>query len=155
MVEVVRFRVEGPAIPQPRPRIGRDRWGLPRAYRDEAHAIHGWRELVAIRGRLAMGGHPPLEGPLLLAVLFLRPRPGRLLRRSAPPERVWCDVLPDLSNLEKGLEDALRGITYPDDGRIACKRTAKAYVAACEHPSTEVLVRRLRAGEVPDLEALA
>ena len=82
----------------------------------------GWANRVA----LAANGAKParfLEGPLALSLDFILspPTSGKAAKRRYPTVR------PDLSNLEKGLTDALQGIVFADDALICRLRMQKLY----------------------------
>ena len=61
-----------------------------------------------------LGGHPDIhEGPLRLTMSFYLPRPKSL------PKKVTHHIKkPDVSNLLKSVEDAMKGILYRDDSQI-------------------------------------
>ena len=65
-------------------------------------------------------GEFPKGVPLRLVATFYMPRPKRT-RARCPVNR------PDLSNLEKLVEDAMNGIVYPDDSQIVEKHTRKVW----------------------------
>jgi crossover junction endodeoxyribonuclease RusA len=81
-----------------------------------AAAYHDWWE--------ANGKPEPLEGPVVLEVVFYMPKP-----KSARK----CDVVPakrpDLSKLLRSTEDALTGAAYGDDGQITDAHVSKSYAA--------------------------
>ena len=91
-----------------------------------------WRGDVKAAAQRAYQG-PLLIGPIRLVVLFLMPRPkghfgtGRnagFVKTSAPP---WHTIAPDATKLLRGLEDALAGIIYADDGQIVSQFVVKRY----------------------------
>lgn len=70
-----------------------------------------------------------LDGPLLLSLIFMLPRPkghmgAKGLRPSAPR---FPAVKPDLLKLARAVEDALCGIVYRDDSQIVSESLQKAY----------------------------
>jgi len=68
-----------------------------------------------------MGPRSPLEIPVALHLVFVLPR-----RRGCRGYPVLVSE-PDLSNLQKGVEDALNGIVYRDDRLIVCAWVEKRY----------------------------
>lgn len=96
-----------------------------------------WKAAVqeAAREQLPRWWEGPLEGPVYLALIFVRARPkghfgsGRnaaQVRASAPR---YPTTAPDTTKLTRGLEDALTGIAYRDDAQVVtqvcCKRFAE------------------------------
>jgi len=82
-----------------------------------------WRTDIAQAADAAMIGHPLLEGPLLLDVVFVFVRPashftstGKLVKGAtdAPTQH----NIGDLSKLVRAIEDAMQGIVYKDDSQI-------------------------------------
>jgi crossover junction endodeoxyribonuclease RusA len=101
----------------------------------------GYANLV----KLAANQAPPtrfLEGPLGLRLDFILPRPtsGKAAKRSAPTVR------PDLSNLEKGLTDALEGIVFANDAQVCRLAMQKGYGV---RPGVTITVEELDPLAVP------
>lgn len=67
----------------------------------------------------------PVDGPLVLTVVFYLPRP-----KSAPKRVQYPDRKPDLSNLVKAIEDALNGVVFTDDARLVDVGMSKRYDVA-------------------------
>jgi Holliday junction resolvase RusA-like endonuclease len=100
-----------------------------------------WKAQVADAAAQAMTYHdadgtsgyrPPLEGPLLLQLIFWMPRPkGHIGRRGnvLPSAPAAPAVRPDLLKLARAVEDALTLICYRDDAQITCETLQKAYTA--------------------------
>lgn len=87
--------------------------------------LRPWRQCVHAAALAARKGAAPLDGPLLVRMVFTMPKP-----KSAPKtRRTWPDRMPDLSKLARSTEDALTdaGI-WTDDARVvAYGRLAKVY----------------------------
>lgn len=70
----------------------------------------------------------PFEGPVGLSLVFVFPwlkRHGKKIRAQG---HVWCDVKPDMDNLEKQVCDALQKTAFfVNDSRIAFKSSFKAW----------------------------
>ncbi len=92
-----------------------------------------WRAVVALKAAEVMagvmGGRPPLEGPLEVAIRFQVARPQshfgkRGLKPSAPklPAKK-----PDLTKLWRSTEDALTGIVWKDDSQIVHQTISKSF----------------------------
>ena len=104
--------------------------------RDSAKGSRPWKTRVAQAAGEAMNGDGLLDGPLLLTVQFIVPRPKghygvRGLRPSAP---AYPTVRPDVTKLVRAVEDALTGIVWRDDSQVVSQHAAKVYgePARCE-----------------------
>lgn len=81
----------------------------------------------------------PLEGPLIVSVAFIFPRPASKptwIKKGTAWFWPWKDgarvphiVKPDRDNLDKAVLDALKGITFGDD-KQACAGTITKWIAA-------------------------
>jgi Holliday junction resolvase RusA-like endonuclease len=100
--------------------------------------VKSWRQAVVDEARAwrdQLGGRPPLDGPLEVAMTFWLPRPkghygtgrnARQLRPTAPP---YPAGKPDVGKLARATEDALTGIVWHDDAQvIRYAPLAKLYV---------------------------
>ena len=68
--------------------------------------------------------------PLGLSLEFIMPR-----LKSHPKRKIKSHVVkPDVTNLAKGVEDALNGICYHDDSAIIDERLRKRYALPGEEP---------------------
>lgn len=85
----------------------------------------------------------PLTGPLRVRVLFVMPRPGRLVWKKRPMPRAWHASKPDLENIVKAFQDALTGIIWADDSQIAELQASKVYAAGDEQPHVEAEIEAL------------
>ena len=74
-----------------------------------------------------------LDGPLLVAFTFYRPRPrshygtGRNSERIKDSSPAYPATRPDVLKLARGVEDALAGIVYSDDARIVTELLKKRW----------------------------
>lgn len=116
----------------------------------------GWKEAVAWRAVEQYKGKP-LHGPLDVEIVFVMPRlkshygTGRnaaLLKDSAP---LYPAVRPDATKLWRGVEDALTGIVWIDDGQVVNQSIQKRYG---DNPRVEIRVRPTAVTSVGDLVVL-
>lgn len=142
------FTVDGPPVPQPRPRIST--WGgRGRAYTPTDHEIHPFRQAVAIRATLAAKSArwARWDGPVVFDVVFVFGRPAshmnasgglRAGARAFPPKCDW-------DNLGKGVSDAITtsGAVWKDDEQIVDGRVRKRYAEPGERPGTIVTIRQV------------
>lgn len=121
---------------------------------ESSKKVKPWRDDVkaAAEAEIARlddpGSWVPLDGPLLLVVVFTLPAPLSIpKRRPSHP----CK-LPDLSKLVRSTEDALTSAgVWKDDARVVECRAIKTYPAgtlgahanALTRPGAEILVDRL------------
>ncbi len=126
--------------------------------KESSDKVKPWRQDVGEAARRALEDLDwvLLDGPLVVRMVFSFCRPvghygsGRnvgVLRPSAPRRPA---VMPDLSKLIRSTEDALTGVVWRDDSRVAeYERAAKVYVdedpEALSCPGARVVVRRLDA----------
>jgi Holliday junction resolvase RusA-like endonuclease len=104
-----------------------------------------WRESVGRAAREAVAGAPPLDGALVVRMVFTMPKPG-----SAPKRRTsWPNKRPDVSKLARSTEDALvTAGAIADDARIVgYEKLFKVYpnedVDALASPGVRIEIRRL------------
>lgn len=99
---------------------------------DDSKGSKPWKAEVKAAAGEVMAGRPLLEGPLVVAFTFWRPRPlshftgsgdlnaaGR--RTPAPTTK------PDVLKLARAVEDALTGIVWRDDAQVVSEFIAKRY----------------------------
>ena len=138
----------------PRHRTGRTPDGRPVQY---AHPKGvQWRLAVATCASQALAG-VRLEGPLLVDIVAVFPRPKYLLKLHGRGPlkgtlvhgagRIWHDKKPDRDNVDKGILDGLKAY-WGDDCQVCCGEVLKVYAALDELPHVEV-----RISEAPMLEA--
>jgi Holliday junction resolvase RusA-like endonuclease len=112
-----------------------------------------WRELVHAAAVTARGGRPPLDGPLLVRMVFTMARP-KSAKAGARPA-----TTPDLSKLARSTEDALTNAgVWTDDARVVeYERLAKVYPGsdpeALEAPGVRIVVRPIGERQASLLEA--
>lgn len=90
-----------------------------------------WRQSVTEMGRLAMRGRPRFLDEALKVVMvfgFARPKAHYLKHGLRPDAPRWHIGKPDASKLARSVEDALNGIAWDDDSRIAHLVVVKRYV---------------------------
>lgn len=89
--------------------------------------VKPWRQDVVAAAIAARGNNPPLDGALIVRMVFTMPKP-----KSAPKRRrTWPNRTPDLSKLARSTEDALvTAGAIVDDARIVeYERLAKVFLA--------------------------
>ena len=103
-----------------------------------------WREAVKQAALVVLadgqgGLESPLDGPLIVTMEFVLPRP-----KSAKPD-ARPDKRPDLSKLIRAAEDALTDAgVWADDARVVTCNASKWYVGpGCERPGMIVTVSRV------------
>jgi Holliday junction resolvase RusA-like endonuclease len=94
----------------------------------------GWRQRVAVFASQAMAGHPPLDGPLEMKMVFWMTRPkshygtGRNAAKLKPwAAEAWPISKPDTTKLIRAAEDAMTGIVWCDDAQVVIQAAEKRY----------------------------
>ena len=120
----VAFSVPGDPVPQPRPRVSTV-GGFGRAYVPRTHAVHAYRDAVALAAKAA--GCEPHPEPVNVVIDFVFGRPKSHLRKSGL--RSDAPVLPrcDLDNMAKAVLDALNGVAWVDDSQVSRLVVEKSY----------------------------
>ena len=98
-----------------------------------------WDALIA---RLSAPYLPaqPFTGALYMDVTFVVRRPQALMGKKHPPGRIPHLKRPDIDNLQKGLQDALKAF-WVVDSQIADLHLTKWYAAKNEEPSIRVRIQ--------------
>lgn len=99
--------------------------------------VQAWREDVRAACVAAWAGRPPLDGPLILEVEFIRKRPASAPKRSTPP----ATTMPDLSKLIRSTEDAITSAgVWVDDARVVVITASKRIAEIGETPGAHIRV---------------
>ena len=128
-------RVYGLPVAQGRPRAfklpsGQIRVYDPQQSRDWKRTVMG--QVIADRPKRL------LAGALECKMDFYLPRP-----KSLPKRVVYPVKKPDVTNLIKGTEDALRGIVFSDDSAVVSLRAAKYYATEEMPPGVHLRLEEL------------
>jgi len=109
---------------------------------ESSKKVKPWREAVVYAAREAMAGRPPLQGPLVVGMVFTVRKP-----KSAPKRRrTWPATKPDLSKYARSTEDAMTTAgVWKDDGQVVeYVRLAKVFpnedVHALDVPGVRITV---------------
>ncbi len=112
--------------------------------------LHAWRELVASYAGVAMAGRDLLDGPVSMSCIFWFTRPKKhyrtgkyshLLRDDAP---VYKGSAPDLDKLLRAIGDALTGVVYTDDARVATWQASKRWAIGGNPAGVEIEITDLK-----------
>lgn len=118
--------IPGDAVPQGRPRVVRI-GGRTIAYDPPKSKAYKAR----VRQYAARNApKEPLEGKVQLEVQIFRSVPkswSKKKHEAAYAGLIWPTTKPDVSNIVKGIEDALNGIWYKDDSQIVHEYSMKRY----------------------------
>jgi Holliday junction resolvase RusA-like endonuclease len=118
----ITFSVPGDPVPQPRPRITvRGRHG--HAYVPKDHAIHAYRQAVALAARAA--GVTEAGGPVSVIVDAVFARPKSHLTKSGVKASAPALPRPDVDNIGKAVLDSLQDVMGDDTnvGRLLVEKT--------------------------------
>jgi Holliday junction resolvase RusA-like endonuclease len=107
----ITFSVPGDPVPQPRPRVS-TAGGFARAYVPKDHAIHAYRQAVALAARAA--GVTEAGGPVSVIIDAVFARPKSHLNKSGVKPTAPALPRPDVDNLGKAVLDALQDVMGDD-----------------------------------------
>lgn len=132
MREICQFDVFG----MPAPQGSKKFVGTTKAGRgilvESSKKVKPWRQDVKAAARVLVENAPtyagrtvPLDGPLLVSMVFTMPKPASAPKR----RRTWPDKKPDLSKLARSTEDALvdAGLILDDSRIVEYVRLAKVF----------------------------
>jgi Holliday junction resolvase RusA-like endonuclease len=110
---------------------------------ESSKRVKPWRQDVKAAAEAARNGAAPMDGPLVLRMVFTLPKPASSPKR----RRVYPMRKPDLSKLARSTEDALTDAgVIADDARIVeYERLAKVFPGedgeALESPGVRIEIR--------------
>jgi Holliday junction resolvase RusA-like endonuclease len=107
----ITFSVPGDPVPQPRPRVS-TAGGFARVYMPKGHAIHAYRQAVAVAARAA--GVVEADGPVSVIIDAVFARPKSHLNKSGVKPTAPALPRPDVDNLGKAVLDALQDVMGDD-----------------------------------------
>jgi Holliday junction resolvase RusA-like endonuclease len=150
-VTAITFFVPGVPVAQPRQRhrvvVGRGGKAYATNYTPKDAPVNDYKEAARIAAWRAMGRNAPLNVPVGVSVEFVFPRPKSLTRKRGNP-RSWKGNGEDVDNLSKSLFDALSGVVFDDDCRVAMAWVIKCVAGDGDRVGTRVKVRALDPAEV-------
>lgn len=136
--------IPGPPVAKGRPRLTTV-GGHARAYTPAK--TRAWESKAADYIRAEWGQREPLQGPVCVSVLVVRPRPTSKVwkRREMPAE--WAPTRPDVDNYVKAtLDAASKAGVWRDDSQVVRLVATKRLAAGGELPRVEVSVSRVEDG---------
>lgn len=138
--------IPGEPIAQPRHKfrvVGKGQSAIAVPYLPSKHAVHAWKQSIALLYR-SNGGAPKIEsGPVQVSLGFVLCRPDSYTTKRGPNDREWHDRRPDPDNLAKAALDALKGIAWRDDAQIARLSIGKVMASATELPGMWIEVAKI------------
>jgi Holliday junction resolvase RusA-like endonuclease len=113
--------------------------GRPRFFKTKK--VEKWETAV---GLLSNPHRPrtPFAGPIRLTAVFVLKRPQSLAGKKHPDGRLYSIKRPDVDNLVKGLQDALKGF-WEDDSQVVEMALTKVYAAKGEEPKIEITIESI------------
>ena len=94
----------------------------------------------------------PTDDALAIEIVSFFPRP-----KSAPLSRKWPiarGTVPDASNIQKGVEDALHGVVFVNDCQVVSIKTDKRYCTKGMEPHTRVEIWTAGAKRYADIRSM-
>jgi len=123
MQTAVTFTVPGDPVPQPRPRVSTV-GGFARAYVPKDHAVHPYRQAVALGARLAGLGQVTSPVGVIVDAVFARPKSH--MNKSGVKATAPALPRPDVDNIAKAVLDALQDV-MGDDTNVARLTVEKSW----------------------------
>lgn len=137
----IRFRVPGLPVAQPRQRHRVVKTGKGRVfatnYTPRNDPVNAYKAAVRVTASTVWTGDP-ITGPVAVRLVFLFPRPGRLIWKKRPMPRCPHTGRPDTENIVKSTLDSLTGQLWVDDAQVCRLEASKWYIASGEAVGTEV-----------------
>jgi Holliday junction resolvase RusA-like endonuclease len=92
---------------------------------ESSKKVKPWRQDVVAAAKHAIGDAPPLDGAVVVSMVFTLPKPASAPKR----RRTWPNKKPDVSKLARSTEDALvtAGVLKDDARIVEYSRLAKVY----------------------------
>ena len=131
---MVAFVIPGEPVALARPRA-MSFGGHARVYEPSKSPSAQWKGRAAWTLREAMGGKPPLDGPVTLTVIFTFTLPRSRWKKKAPVAEQPHTKRPDLDNLVKNLLDASNGVVVVDDSQVCHIDAVKVIGRQGQEPS--------------------
>lgn len=96
-----------------------------------------WRARVRLAATLAQ--ITPIDGPVMLSVEFLMPRPKSHYKKGVirPDAPKWHTNAPDATKLVRSTEDALVGLAWHNDSQVCVQTAVKFY---SEYPGAKITI---------------
>jgi Holliday junction resolvase RusA-like endonuclease len=147
MSEPIVLEIVGDAAPAGSKTAGKGKGGFA-FVRDACKRTGPWKEHVA-RTAAAQYSGPLLSGPLKVTMTFSRIRPtshygsGRNADKIKDSSPVFPVAKPDITKLVRAVEDALKGVIYPDDSLIVENANRKLYAPKGQRPGVKVIVSEM------------
>ena len=128
-----------PGVPIAQPRAKATTFGgKARMYTPDAK-VRPFKEAIRILFAEAYKG-PPVEGPVILQVTAVFPRPKGMVWKSKPMPRVPHTKKPDHDNLEKSICDSLNQLAFRDDSQVYYAIIQKFVASGDEQPHTRIVI---------------
>ena len=135
----VSFAFFAPGIPKGQPRA--------RAFVRKGHAAvydpgtaEGWKGSIALAARDYLPASP-YDCPIVCNLVFIFPRPARLMTKKSPDGRIPYTAKPDRDNSDKAVLDCLTGIgMWRDDALVYDGRITKFYAAKGERTGAHIQI---------------
>lgn len=121
---------------------------------ESSKKVKPWREDVKSAAELVRNGAPPIDGPVIVRMVFTLPKPASAPKR----RRLYAMRKPDLSKLARSTEDALTdaGVLADDARIIEYERLAKVFPnedpEALESCGVRIEIREVLAYEMTSVQ---
>ena len=137
---MIEFKVEGKAVPQPRPRVVRMRNGQTRAYNSEKSVVYKRIVKAAALSEMNKQRLTMTDRPLAMRLTFVFSPPKSYTKKKLEAVKrgeLRYTKKPDLDNLAKAILDACNNTVYKDDSQIITLSINKEY-GHTDHVAVEI-----------------
>jgi Holliday junction resolvase RusA-like endonuclease len=141
MINEIYFTVHAVPVAQPRQRhrviATKSGKSFVHNYTPKTDPVNTFKAACCLAAKEAFGDRGPIEGPIIMDLMFVMPRPKSMPRRLVG--RQPHAKKPDRDNLAKSVQDALEGLLYANDSQLFRGEIQK-WIAA-EHETPHVWVK--------------
>lgn len=135
----MRVELTIPGVPVAQPRAKATTFGgHTRLYTPDAK-VRPFKEAIRILFAEAYQG-PPIEGPVMMQITAVFPRPKGMIWKSKDMPRVPHAKKPDHDNVAKSVCDALNQLAFRDDSQIYYSIVMKFIASGGEQPHTRIVI---------------
>jgi Holliday junction resolvase RusA-like endonuclease len=136
---MMRVEITVPGVPIAQPRAKATTFGGYTRVYTPAGKVRPFKEAIRILFAEAYKG-PPVEGPVMIQITAVFPRPKGMIWKSKPMPRVPHAKKPDSDNVAKSVCDALNQIAWRDDSQCYYVIVMKFIASGDEQPHTRIVI---------------
>ena len=136
---MMRVEICIPGVPIAQPRAKATTFGGHVRMYTPGKKVRPFRESIRILFAAQHQG-PPAEGPIIIQIVAVFPRPRAKIWKTKLMPREPHVVKPDGDNVAKAVLDALNELAFRDDSQVYYLAVQKFVAAGCEQPHTRIII---------------